>query len=74
MIEVELTGILVSYPGAFTRGHISRHVQPHNGHQEDPGHAMITDSLSILLLRSRERASERLPTDWLGTKYQAVKE
>lgn len=34
----------------------------------------ITDSRSILLLRLRERTSERLPDDWHGTKYRTVKQ
>lgn len=45
-----------------------------NGDQEDPSRSTITDSLGILLLRLRERTSERLPDDWHGTKYRAVKQ
>lgn len=36
--------------------------------------AKVTDSRGILLLRLRERTSERLPDDWHGTKYRAVKQ
>lgn len=36
--------------------------------------AEVTDSRGILLLRLRERTSERLPDDWHGTKYRAVKQ